>query len=134
MHQTDIHEQQTAHRDLNEALPINASSTNLLGLASGHDGDGEKLLVDTAIEAENIPHFFICFSLSTDEKESVNSDVRRVNRRPYALRMRVIPDLVGISRVSLLPEEFAGTKERCRLLELPPDYVGPLIQLQARAA
>mmetsp|Transcript_6977 Transcript_6977/g.16127 ORF Transcript_6977/g.16127 Transcript_6977/m.16127 type:complete len:287 (+) Transcript_6977:397-1257(+) len=76
----------------------------LLGLVPRHDRDGQELLVHPAVEVEGLP----------------DHDVG------------VVEGCVG--GVTLLPEELARPEEGRGVLELPPDHVRPLVELQGEVA
>lgn len=40
----------------------------------------------------------------------------------------------AVSRVALLPEEFAGPQERSGVLELPANHIAPLVDLQRQVS
>ena len=76
----------------------------LLRFVSRNDGDGKKVLVHLTVQIKGLH----------DHNVGI-----------------VVTDVGG---VALLPQEFTRTEEGGGVLELPPDHVGPLIELEGQIA
>ncbi|KAI3476391.1 hypothetical protein L1887_62043 [Cichorium endivia] len=83
---------------------VTAGELFLLRLDTGHDGDGEELLVHLAVEVEDV-HDLLVGLLERD-----------------------------VGGVALLPEELARAEEGLRVLELPAHDAVPLVELERQVA
>ena len=94
----------TTDRDveLDSCRVLSTGKSFILGLVTTDDGDGEKLFVDVSVDFLDLELELGCALASS------------------------------VSGVTFLPEELTCADERCGVLELPSDHIGPLVSQEGQ--